>query len=98
MSVRPEVVLLLGAGGVGLLALLFPLLLRDDDPPAPVVGTRLVLAAGGEGDEEREPSGLWAGPMVAAMLAGAVLLAIVRVEDTPSAERLALEGKVWWVW
>jgi hypothetical protein len=45
MSVRPEVVLLLGAGGVGLLALLFPLLLRRNDPPAPLLWPRLAVAA-----------------------------------------------------
>jgi hypothetical protein len=189
MSVRPEVVLLLGAGGVGLLALLFPLLLRRNDPPAALPWPRFALAAAvlvllfgltrlsaypfspggtlgdglalggamalvtvalaslwpgaaaaavgasggallgaavvllwhrgyptdalvgfgvghaivtllasdGEGNES-EPSGLWAGPVVAALLAGAALLAIIRADDLPSAERLALEGKAWWAW
>jgi hypothetical protein len=189
MSVRPEVVLLLGAGGVGLLALLFPLLLRQDDPRAPLSWPRLAVAAvvivllfgltrlsaypfspggtlgnglllggtmalvtvmlaslwpgtavaavgagggallgaavvllwhrgypsealvgfgaghaiatllvcDGEGDEGA-PSGLWAGPVVAALVAGAALLAIIRAGDISSAERLALEGKAWWAW
>jgi hypothetical protein len=46
MSVRPEVVLLLGAAGVGVLALLFPLLLRQDEPPVPLSGPRLAAALG----------------------------------------------------
>ena len=46
MTVRPEVVLLMGAAGVGLLALLFPLLLRHNDPPAAIPWPRLALAAG----------------------------------------------------
>jgi hypothetical protein len=191
MSVRPEVVLLLGAAGVGVLAMLFPLLLRHNDLPAPVSWLRVVVAAGvvavlfgltrlraypfspggtlgdglalggllalisvalsafwpgaaaasvgasgggllgvavlllwhrgypnaalvgfgaghavatllaaGGGDEEEGggPSGLWAGPVTAALLAGAVLLAILRFEELRPAERLAFEGKVWWVW
>jgi hypothetical protein len=189
MSVRPEVVLLLGAGGVGLLALLFPLLLRQDDPRAPIAWPRLAVAAAvivllfgltrfsaypfspggtlgnglalggaialvtvvlsslwpgaaassvgasggallgaavvmlwhrgypidalvgfgaghaiatllasdGKGNES-EPSGLWAGPVAAALMTGAALLAIIRVGDISSAERLALEGKAWWAW
>ena len=40
----------------------------------------------------------WAGPVVAAALAGAVLLAIFRAEEISPAERLALDGKVWWAW
>jgi hypothetical protein len=35
---------------------------------------------------------------MAALMAGAALLAISRFEDIRSAERLALEGKVWWAW
>ena len=44
MSVRPETVLLVGAAGIGLLALLFPLLLRHNDPPLPLPWTGLAAA------------------------------------------------------
>src|SRR5947199_2922569 len=44
MSVRPEIVLLVGAGGIGLLALLFPLLLRQNERPVPLPWPRLVTA------------------------------------------------------
>src|SRR5207245_3500473 len=44
MSVRPEVVLLLGAGGVGVLALLFPLLLRQNEAALPLPRLRLAVA------------------------------------------------------
>lgn len=194
MSVRPEVVLLVGAAAVGLLALLFPLLLRRNDPIEPVPWSRLAVAAGviallfaltrlrvypfspggtlGQGlvlggavalltaamasswpgtaattvgasggallgvavillwhrgypnaalagfaaghavatllavrqeDEGWEPepvrhSGLWAGPVMAALIAGAALLAIFRAGEMRAAERLALDGKVWWAW
>jgi hypothetical protein len=197
MSVRPEVVLLWGSAGVGLLALLFPLLSRHNDPPGPLSWPRLLVAIGvaallfglsrlreypfspggllgdglalgsaiavvtlllarlwpgtavatvgagggallggslvllwqrgdpttalagfavghavvtllaaGEGDRDHsrdragltDPAGLWAGPMVATLLAGAALLAIHRYEDLSPAERLGLAGKVWWVW
>ena len=40
MSIRPEEVLLLGAAGIGVLALLFPLLLRHNNPPMPLSSTR----------------------------------------------------------
>jgi hypothetical protein len=196
MSVRPEVVLLLGAAGVGVLALLFPLLLRQDEPPLPLPRLRFAVALGaiallfgltrlrdypfspggtlgdglavggaialltvalaglwtetaaaavgagggallgaaivllwhrgypnaalagfgaghaiatllaGGGEEEvrgegagvRGQEGLWAGPVMAAIVAGAALLAIDRADDMRAAERLALDGKVWWVW
>src|SRR6266849_6367954 len=195
MRVRPEVVLLLGAAGVGVLALLFPLLLRQNEPPLPLPRLRLavalgaiallfgltrlreypfspggtlgdglavggavalvtvalaglwtqtaattvgagggallgaaivllwhrgypnaalvgfgaghaiatLLATGGEegrsqGSGVRGQQGLWAGPLMAAIVAGAALLAIDRADEMRAAERLALDGKVWWVW
>jgi hypothetical protein len=189
MSVRPEIVLLAGAAGIGLLALLFPLLLRQNERRPPLSRPRLVtalgvilllfgltrlrnypfapggtlgdglaiggavglitvflaslwpgvaaagvgasggallgtililwayrgypnaalagfaaghavatlLAVGGE-EEGSARAGLWVGPVVASLLAGAVLLAIARADDMRPAERLALDGKVWWVW
>src|SRR5947207_13461855 len=44
MSVRPEIVLLVGAAGIGLLALLFPLLLRQNERALPLEWPRLVMA------------------------------------------------------
>src|SRR5205085_7762277 len=59
----------------------------------------VTLLAGDENEENgRAPAGLWAGPVVAALLVGALLLAIARAEEMPPAERLALDGKVWWIW
>src|SRR5207237_402110 len=47
---------------------------------------------------ETAQPGLWAGPVMAALLVGALLLAIARAEEMRPAERLALDGKVWWIW
>jgi hypothetical protein len=57
-----------------------------------------LLVGSDHGAEGRAQPGLWAGPVVAALLVGAVLLAIARAEEMRPAERLALDGKVWWVW
>jgi hypothetical protein len=43
-------------------------------------------------------SGLWVGSVTAALLAGAALLAISRSEQLSPAERLVLDGKVYWAW
>jgi hypothetical protein len=57
-----------------------------------------LLAGSDDGEEGGPGAGLWAGPVMAALLAGAVLLAIARADEMRPAERLALDGKVWWFW